>query len=298
MKKINGGYQSLFEYLVNKDFPFARAIDTKLYPVENSTLRYQNSTPYERRYNETPRGRWTDQFIGALQPIASMANDIQYTFKPYKSSREVLMDITQPIRGFGNILRSLINLVATPLFFLFNTVRYAFISGSLSNFSANMKLNLGRSTSWFIDGLSSMVRGSTQVVATPLTWALRIPLRGIITAIKGTPDISENEEIQHLVDLGSQAITDNDGYTMDCIKHRLHEEYQKSASRGQHSKITSTQEEQAFNSMYFKHGREWEHPMQEDAKKNSIAYLSLFRKQATPSSVEQSPVLQKTNIPN
>lgn len=295
MKKINGGYQSLFEYLVDKDFPFVRAIDAKLYPVENDTLLYASSTPYIRRYNETPRGNWTDQFIGAFQPIASMANDIQYTFMPYKSSREFLMDIAQPIRGLGNVLRGLAILVATPLFFLGNTVRYAFISGSLRNFFTNMKLNLGRSTSWFIDGLSSIVRGSIQVVATPLTWAIRVPLRGIITAIKGTPDINENEEVQHLVDLGNHAITNNDGYTMDCIKHRLHEEYQKSTSQGQTSKITPEQEKQAFNSMYFKYGRNWVHPMQEDAKRNSIAYLSLFRKQATPSPIEQPPLVQETN---
>ena len=295
MKKINGGYQSLFEYLVEKDFPFARAIDAKLYPVEHSTLQYASSIPYARRYNDTPRGPWTDQFIGALQPIASMANDIQYTFKPYKSPRDFVMDIVQPIRGLGNILRGLANIVAAPLFFLGNTVRYALISGSLSNFSDNMKLNLGRSTSWLIDGLSSIVRGSTQVICYPLILGLRVPLRDTITEITGAPDISENEEIQHLVDLGNQAIIDNDGYTMDCIKHRLHEEYQKSISRGQHSKITTQQEEQAFNSMYFEYGSEWVSPMQEDAKKNSITYLGLFRKQATPSLVQQSSLLQETN---
>lgn len=293
MKKINGGYQSLFEYLVSKDFPFARAIDARLYPVENATLRYTASTPYARRYNETPRGHWADQFIGALQPLASMANDFQNTFTPYKSSREFLMDVAQPLRGFGNILRGLVQLVATPLFFLGNTLRYALISHSFSSFFSNMILNLGRSTSWFIDGFSSIVRGATQVVATPLTWILRIPFRGIITAISGTPDISENEEIQHLVDLGKQAIIDNDGYTMDCIKHRLHEEYQKSGSRGQHSKVSPQQEEQAFNSMNFKYGRNWVYPIQDDAKMNSITYLGLFRKQVD-SSVEQ-PLIQETN---
>ncbi|WP_058535130.1 hypothetical protein [Legionella saoudiensis] len=292
MKKINGGYESLFEYLVKKDFPFARFIDARLYPVENATLRYISTAPYTRRYNETPREYWTDQFIGAMQPIASMINDIQYTFKPYKSSHEFLMDMAQPLRGLKNVLRGLANLVATPLFFLGNTVRYAFNSGSWSNFSNNMKLNLGRSSSWLIDGLSSIVRGSTQVIASPLTWALRMPLRGIITAIKGTPDITENEEIQHLVDLGHQAIAEDSSYTMDCIRHRLHEEYQKSVSRGQHSEITPEQEEKAFNSMHFKYGKSWIYPM--PAKKESITYLSLFRKEAITSLEEQLP-LQETN---
>ena len=282
MKKINGGYQSLFEYLVHKDFPFARTIDAKLYPTENSTLRYTNTAPYARRYNETPKGHWTDQFIGTLQPIASMANDFQYTFKPYKSVRDVLIDVLQPVRGVVNILRGIANLVVAPIFLLGNTVRYALISGSFSNFSSNMKLNLGRSTSWFIDGLSTLIRGTTQIIASPLTWALRIPLRGIITGIKGTPDISENEAIQRLVDQGNQAIEDKDGYTMDCIRHRLHEEYQKSLSRGQVSEISSPQEEGAFNTMYFKYGRNWVYPMQEDAQSSSLTYLSLFRKQIVP----------------
>jgi hypothetical protein len=225
-----------------------------------------------------------------------MANDIQYTFKPYKSSEDVLMDIAQPIRGLKNVMRGLATVVATLLFFGGNTIRYAFNSGSFSNFNFNMILNLGRSTSWLIDGLASIVRGSTQVVATPLTWVLRMPLRGIITAVKGHPDISENEEIQHLVALGNQAITDNDGYKMDCIKHRLHEEYQKSLSRGQPSTISPQEENQAFNSMSFKYGLGWVSPIQEPAKQNSITYLSLFKQQATPSSGEQPRLEEKNSL--
>lgn len=280
MKKINGGYQSLFEYLVHQNFPLTRAIDRKLYPAEHASLYKISGIPYVRRYNETLRGRWTDQFIGALQPIASMANDIQYTFKPYRSLREVGMDIAQPVRGFGNILRGLANVVLAPLIFLGNTVKYMFGSGSFSNFSYNMGLNLGYSTSWVIEGLSSLVRGFTQVLTTPLTWAFRIPLRGIITAIKGTPDISENEEIQRLVVLGNAAVNTNSGFKMECIRHRLHEEYQKSASRGQHSKITSEQEDTAFQNIDIKRVDDWV-VLDTESQGASRVYLGLFSKPAT-----------------
>jgi hypothetical protein len=78
---------------------------------------------------------------------------------------------------------------------------------------------------------------------------------------------------------------------MDCIRHRLHEEYQKSLSRGQLSAISSTQEEGAFNTMDFKYGRNWVHPMQEGAKSSSLTYLSLFRKQIVPT--ETSPLIDE-----
>jgi hypothetical protein len=303
MKKINGGYLSLFEFLVVRDFPFARTIDEKLYPRENSTIRYSSSartideklyprenstirysssTPYSRRYNETPTDALTDQFVGALQPLASMANDFLYTFKPYKSGKDALNDLAQPVRGLGNILRGLALTIASPLFFLVNTVRYAFVSGTWANFVGNMKINLIRSGSWLLDGVCSLVRGITQLITTPLTWFLKMPLRGILTGVKGTPDIAENEEVQRLVDLGHQAIADKDGYTMDCIRHRLHEEFEKSAERGQSSTITTEQEANAFRAMDFKYGRNWVSPLQEEPKKNSLAaYLGLFRKQST-----------------
>lgn len=288
MKKINGGYQSFFEYLVRKNFPFARSIDTRLYPEEYATIKYSSTTPYDRRYNELPRGEWTDRFIGALQPIASMAHDIQYTFKPYKSSHDVLMDLAQPLRGLSNILRGVTNVITVPLFFLGNTIRYSLISGTWSYFSKNMHMNIARSSTWLIDGFSSIVRGSTQVIASPLTWTLRMPFKGILTAIKGTPDIIENEEIQHLVDLGQKALNKQDSYTMDCVRHRLHEEYEKSVYRGQHSKIAPEIEKNAFSLMYFKH------PLHEDAKNASIAYLSLFRAVETDSVVDD-PLPQKSN---
>lgn len=273
MKKINNGYLSLFEHLVNKDFLFAAAIDKKLYPLEHANL-ISDQVPYDRRFNETPKDPLLDQFLGALQPLASIANDFQYTFSPYKSRWEFLKDLVQPLRGLCHILQGLANLAGAILFFLVETGKDIFTSNSLIYDSL---INLLVAASWFIDGLSSLVRGFTQIVVTPLTWILRIPLRGLITRIKGTPDVSESEDIQRLVKLGDEVMDNynilNNRHQIDNIKYRLHEEYQKALSRGQHSNIAPQRELELFNGAI--------------SEKNGVfytdRYLGLFRRQEAPS---------------
>jgi hypothetical protein len=281
MKKINGGYISLFEYLVEMGFPFTRTINKTLYPTEDWILK-DYSVPYPRRYNENPKGRWADQFTGSLQPIASMGNDFQYTFKPYKSVRDALTDIMQPVRGIGNILRGSANIISVPFVLLGDTVRCALRARSLSSFLKHMKSNLFRSFSWVIDGVSSLIRGATQIITSPLTLALRIPLRGIISGVKGTPDISENEDVKRLVAIGKTAIDNNDGFTMDCIKHRLDEEYQKLISQGNASNFDTQKKDSVFNGMNFKYGNRWVSPIEKNVKENSLTFLGLFEKQITP----------------
>ncbi|CDZ78361.1 hypothetical protein BN59_02671 [Legionella massiliensis] len=244
MKKVNGRYQSLFEYLVEKRFPFARTIDAYLYPVEHATL--NSSSPYSRRYDDVSRGFWADHFIGSVQPLASMLNDVEYTFKPYKSGWELLMDFAQPFRGVSNILRGLANVIAAPIIFLGNLFRYTFIETNSP--LDDIQQELGQPIFWFIDGLSSLLRGATQIISTPLTWCIRTHLRSVITNIVGFPDIRENEEIQYLVSRGTEAFDESDANTMNCIKHRLHEEYQKSLAKGQSSVISPKREEAVFRS--------------------------------------------------
>jgi hypothetical protein len=45
-----------------------------------------------------------------------------------------------------------------------------------------------------LDGISSIIRGATQIISTPLTWCLRMPLRGLITAVKGYPTVLQQIE--------------------------------------------------------------------------------------------------------
>jgi hypothetical protein len=277
MKKINAGYQSFFEYLVQRDFPYTRYLDSKLYPREHATLKFESTVPYIRRYNETPTA-W-DHWIGPLQPLASMAHDAQYSLKPYSSLSDIFIDAIQPLRGVKNILRGLAHTILVPLFFLANTVRYAIWSPTWGSFLVNMKLNFQRSTAWLIDGFSSLIRGTTQLLATPLTWLIRIPVRFGLVLYKGAPDIIENEEIQRLVLKGEEALESGNGLTMDCIRHRLHEEYEKANEKGQPTALAAGIEKEVFDELYFKYGHKWTF-MDEATKSNALKYLSLFKPKA------------------
>lgn len=288
MKNINGGYYSLYEYLVRENYPLARKIDKKLYPLENTTLIHnrQNSytqcfDPYNRRYNETPKEYWADQFIGSFQPFVLIANDFQYTFKPYKTSVDALHDAAQPIFGFFNILRGLAILMLSPFLLIkniYDAIKNIKRHHDSNEFKIDMVSALGWFCSWVIDGLSSLIRGIMQIVFTPLNWMIRMPVRGIITVVNGTPDVSENEDIVRLVALGNDALKEKNNIEMDCITRRLHEEYRLAFFLGQKTKIDEKLEMNLFNApeMLFKQDPYDSIPMSEDAASTGKKYLGLF----------------------
>ncbi|WP_147281903.1 hypothetical protein [Legionella feeleii] len=144
-----------------------------------------------------PRSNLGSYFFGGLNPLLAIGKDFIDTFKPYKSNYYVQKDLIQPIRGLGNIIKGLFNIVASPLIFVANTVRYAMIALEQRHFglfAENMTLGSVKAAGGLLDGISSILRGSTQLVSTPLTWCLRMPLRGLITAIRGNPTVQQNLE--------------------------------------------------------------------------------------------------------
>lgn len=257
MAKINGRFESLFEYLVQKNFPLTRWLDKRFYPEEHNTLEnvltYENKpyyVPFYRRYS--PKGSKSGQTLGSLQPIVDMGNDFVNTFQPYKSARQVGRDFLQPIRGIGNIAKGIVNIIAAPLLFIINPIRYAFISGTFKKFKQNVSLNSQRTISWLLNGISSIFRGVTQIATTPLTWSLKMPLRGLITAFKGVQKIEENKGVQRLVQAGKNAIASNQETEAYKIRTALHYKYQKGIRKGQNTDIINYTEETLFNLQNYK----------------------------------------------
>ena len=119
MKRIDGGYESLFEFLVRKNVPFLRRVDSILYKYEHDRV-YNDDTQFphykNRRFNDNPSV--ADQFIGSLQPFASMINDVSLTFKPYRSVSDFGVDLAQPLRGLGNVSRGVISFLFSPVYFV------------------------------------------------------------------------------------------------------------------------------------------------------------------------------------
>jgi len=245
--KINANYKSIFEFLVEKNFLFFRRLDEKFFPYENSTLRYGNDIPYRRRWNIKEYNR----VLGAFQPIVNMGKDFINTFLPYKSHWHVIHSFLQPIRGLGNIGRGIGTLIIALFIFIYKSISYIFTSpqGEIIN---NEKIGLRRTASWLLDGISSLVRGSTQILFTPLTWFIQIPLRGIITKLRGVPKIEDNKSLQKLVTEGIKIVKKQPCYiddiiTLDCIICECHRKFLKSLQHRQGTDINKENEEQLFN---------------------------------------------------
>jgi hypothetical protein len=253
MKKINGGYESLFDYLVLRDFPFARAIQAKLYPDENKTVRYGNHSPYVLRYNASPKHELVDKFVGSFQPMADMLKDVIDTVKPYKSSYGLKRDILQPIRGITNVAKGVAILIATPVLFVANAVRYALYSGSVRNFGKNLAINAFRSATWSLDGVNNIIRGITQVATTPLTLLIKIPLRGIITGIVGRLKIEDNAGIKRMANLATEGVLSeksSGNYSDDRYyngHYELHRKFIKAHARGQATNINPAEEQKLYD---------------------------------------------------
>lgn len=230
MPKINRGYQSLYEYLAAKDFPFIRWIDKRWYPEEVARMQDESawsndpaSYPY-RRWN--PEGDGSVQIVGSFQPLADMLKDAVDTFKPYKAGYQAKRDYFQPLRGLGNIARGMASLLCAPLVFLVNTVK-SYSSPDRATFFQNMKLNFSRTTSWMLDGIASLIRGVTQIATTPLTWLIKMPLRGLITLFKGRPLFEERASVQRLVQEGNRAVNDTDNILAVRISNELARKFKK-----------------------------------------------------------------------
>lgn len=276
MSKINKGYMSLYRYFVYK-LP------------ELSVLQFFDRYFYA---NESDANSWNPhhygQLIGGLQPIADIYKDLIDTFKPYKSRYYIRRDFFQPIIGLKNILKGLFNLIVAPLLFIINTVRYACISGSFKNFIFNMRLNVKRTASWLAEGIGNIIRGALQIVTSPLTWLLRMPLRGLVTLIKGKPKIEQNPGLQRCVKIDIQNLCSPRKNTSSLSHSELHRKFLKSISRGQ----TSVAEPHAELDQWNQYGD----PDHESSEAHQ--YFCFFRDNIVTALGEKAPKIFHSSIPH
>lgn len=168
-----------------------------------------------------------------------MYNDVTRTFKPYKSNYHFYNDLLQPFHGVGNLLSGAFNFLIAPPIFVINTFRYAGMAiqqKSFGLFLDNMALNIVKNGGGFLDGVTRIIRGGTQILTTPLTYALRIPLRGIITLIKGKPTFADTyrdkaEKLDTLVNKEDKSADDT--LRIDRSMHHLRTKFIRAEKRGQ-----------------------------------------------------------------
>jgi hypothetical protein len=171
-------------------------------------------------------GAYMSYFLIPFQPFLNMGKDFVDTFKPYKGFYQAKHDLLLPIRGLRNILGGLVGLVfsvvgmaaiilvllveliASPLMLLFGMSAREWKDLAKVIFEA-----LGVTASWAAEAAINIVRGLTQIAATPLAWFIKMQLRGIITLFTGAPKIEESKTIKRLAREG-QGMLDTENCTV------------------------------------------------------------------------------------
>jgi hypothetical protein len=259
MAKLNYAYESFSEYLRRK-LPFVNYLYYKFVAEESRVSTYLTANDYYGSHNMKPIIRGKGLLLGPLQSFLDIRKDFIDTLKPYKAPYQALRDLSQPIRGLINILKGVISVVASPLVLLVNLLKdsiiYAYwaitsdLQGSVifKKWGSNAAINLARTFSWVLDGLFTALRGVTQIVATPLTWLIKRPLRGIITAVKGVPKIEESKTMQRLANEGHRLLNEESkkwiNGLLDTLTKALHIKFVKANSKGQPTNIKPEEEQE------------------------------------------------------
>jgi hypothetical protein len=185
-KKTNRNYISLFEY----DSP--RPADR---PIGYSYHGYR----YADGSEDNPLLAGDEKFypryqlLGAFTPYSKMQKDFVETFEPYHSRGKVARDFLQPVQGLRNILKGLFSLLAATVMMGLFLVFALFLFWDPSYIYHGIYY-----ISWMLEEINNVVRGVTQILTTPLTYLFKMPIRGILTAIKGRKLAEEKPQIQRL----------------------------------------------------------------------------------------------------
>lgn len=243
MAKINKGFYSLGEYLAPRK-------ETEMHVAKQPNAK--------------------TQFVGALQPFADMIQSGKNSFRPYKSRSNRRSDALMPVRGFINLGRGIATILAATGLFFFNFVR-AFVSGSVKQSMKNNFINTG---AWLLNGFANVVRGLTQVAASPLSYLVRMPVRSYKSR-NGFQKFEDSAEVQGLLAKAEEInkqLLDNTVVSSEATRLRASlQQQRKSIVQSLHEEYTIAQQ----------NGQKMKFRMLEDATKVSAVFAAAANESAS-----------------
>lgn len=218
------------------------------------------------------------KMTGAFQPFADMYKDFRDAFTAYKAPYQKQNNLMQPLRGLGNIIKSVGILIGTLLFFLVNTILLV-----SKDRPVTMRQNLYQTSVWLIEGISTMLRGLTQLCATPLVYLFETPMRMLITKIKGERKIEENNGIHRMIKDGLNIMTNangrfwySDGQSLSKTLLNIHHNKFNVSRNSKHQKtdINAELESKLFREAYYAGDTDSGYKKKVEL---SLRYFSLFK---------------------
>lgn len=200
--------------------------------------------------------------------IKAMGKDLVDTFKPWKSSYYIFRDLKAPLLGTLHALRGLFSFIGIPFIFL----RHMLLAGIFSltrpeEALEHAQLMVLEPWYYFIDGLGLCIRGLSQVAATPLIYAIKIPIRAVLLYFQEDLSLIEQDKsIANLASEGSpQAVAE------------IHRKYSLGVARKRYTAIPKEKEWTFFKAAQFPNDPAH---LQEKAlcTESEEEYLDLFRR--------------------
>ncbi len=220
----------------------------------------------------------------------SMSNDLKTSFMPYPRATldkqdnewQKEKDWMQPWYGISNVLQAATGIAASP--FLILRDLYKNLCTAESFIDAMKSLVLGVTVLPVLRLLTSaayLIRGVTQLATTPLTWAIKIPFRYALTAIRDfsverklierRPSIvQEIKNIKSALQQIDKNPNNNNHDHEKSIKDSLNNvavKYEAAKGKGQQTEIDSNAEEDLRNRVK---------TSEEDFVQNAKGYIRLF----------------------
>ncbi len=143
-------------------------------------------------------------FGGSFQPIVDIGNDFKKTFTRYKSSAHLYRDVFVLFIGIKNIMKGLSYGVICLPFLIYSIFRFdELFTGPQGWHGLSPRdkylLRLSTAAAWCFKGPMEIVRGGIQIISTPLTYLIRLPLRYFLGKGKDYPDAIDNPGVQRII---------------------------------------------------------------------------------------------------
>lgn len=175
---------------------------------------------YEQSHGWTVKTRRQRDILGGFQPFLDAYKDLKNTFTAYKGKYQITSDLLQPIRGIFNLMISALwVLCGVILITLSPLVLFYAIGRSIYNLLASENtVKDNQDLADFIIGyllaiifipvyaVNNLLRAITQIAFTPLTWLIKMPLRGLITLFAGWSAMEDSHSFQRLITMGNELL--------------------------------------------------------------------------------------------
>jgi hypothetical protein len=147
-------------------------------------------------------------FFTDMQNIANaIYQDVISTFQPYKSAYYSRYEWMQPLQGIKDTIIGATWLSVSPLIIVWNLIQDVRKSRGITHLLTNVGITIVTAASRILSNVVTLLRGLTQIVATPLILVKKL-LRNIISYFSGEQKFENLSSTKDLVKQGEEALNE------------------------------------------------------------------------------------------